>query len=301
MRARAPGKIVISGAYAVLEGAPAIVSAVDRYAIADSTRLADFIPPEVKSAGLCPAPWFDATALRDGDRKLGLGSSAAILVASLAAVHLERQGHVEDATLAEWVLPRALDAHAVVQPLGSGIDVHAACYGGTRIVSRHEERFTHHSIVLPPEIFLEIWVAPNACNTHDMLSRMREFKISRGSLYGKRISEQSNAAEQAATAAKNADAGTLIVALMAQCGALAALGRDAGLPIVTTEVVELSRMAARESAAVLPAGAGGGDIALFAGIGPPSEALRREMVARNHAALSVKLGVRGVHGLDVRC
>ncbi len=38
MIARAPGKIVISGAYAVREGAPAIVAAVDRYAVADGAR-----------------------------------------------------------------------------------------------------------------------------------------------------------------------------------------------------------------------------------------------------------------------
>ena len=40
MRARAPGKLVLSGAYAVLEGAPALVAAVDRYALADSERSA---------------------------------------------------------------------------------------------------------------------------------------------------------------------------------------------------------------------------------------------------------------------
>ncbi len=35
MRARAPGKVVLSGAYSVLRGAPAIVTAVDRYVEAD--------------------------------------------------------------------------------------------------------------------------------------------------------------------------------------------------------------------------------------------------------------------------
>ena len=42
-RARAPGKIVLSGAYAVLAGAPAIVSAVSRYVTADSERPATFV------------------------------------------------------------------------------------------------------------------------------------------------------------------------------------------------------------------------------------------------------------------
>jgi phosphomevalonate kinase len=36
MKARAPGKIVISGAYAVLEGAPSVVTAADRYVTADT-------------------------------------------------------------------------------------------------------------------------------------------------------------------------------------------------------------------------------------------------------------------------
>ena len=87
MRARAPGKVVISGAYAVLEGAPAIVAAVDRYAVADTARAPDFVSDEVRVAlGGRRAPLVDASALRADGRKLGLGSSAAILVASLAAL-----------------------------------------------------------------------------------------------------------------------------------------------------------------------------------------------------------------------
>jgi len=41
--ARAPGKLVLSGAYAVLSGAPALVVAVDRYVVADSARPAAFL------------------------------------------------------------------------------------------------------------------------------------------------------------------------------------------------------------------------------------------------------------------
>ena len=42
-RARAPGKVVLSGAYAVLSGAPAIVAAVSRYVTADSARPAELL------------------------------------------------------------------------------------------------------------------------------------------------------------------------------------------------------------------------------------------------------------------
>ena len=83
MRTKAPGKVVLSGAYAVLEGAPAIVSAVSRYVSCDAERVAERLTPEVLAAlPSGPFPAFDASELRDGGSKLGLGSSAAILVAT---------------------------------------------------------------------------------------------------------------------------------------------------------------------------------------------------------------------------
>ena len=62
------------------------------------------------SRGATRAPWFDARALRDGatDRKLGLGSSAAILVASLAALELDAEPSLDDAALARRVFDAAL-------------------------------------------------------------------------------------------------------------------------------------------------------------------------------------------------
>src|SRR5262249_8121092 len=63
--ARAPGKLVLSGAYSVLYGAPALVAAVDRYVSADSALAAERVTPEVRAAlGDAPAPGFDASALR---------------------------------------------------------------------------------------------------------------------------------------------------------------------------------------------------------------------------------------------
>ena len=65
-----PGKLVLTGAYAVLEGAPAIVVAVDRYAVADTSRAAASPPAEVRAAfGADRAPEVDVSALQDAGAK----------------------------------------------------------------------------------------------------------------------------------------------------------------------------------------------------------------------------------------
>ncbi len=71
MKAKAPGKVVLSGAYAVLEGAPCIVTAVDRYVIADTDKSAAHIADEVRAAMPPPYPHIDANELRSAGRKIG--------------------------------------------------------------------------------------------------------------------------------------------------------------------------------------------------------------------------------------
>ncbi|MDP9002088.1 MAG: hypothetical protein M3O46_18505, partial [Myxococcota bacterium] len=66
MRAIAPGKLLLTGAYAVLEGAPAIVAAIDRYAVADASRADQRPSAEVRAAlGNEPAPHADVRELHD--------------------------------------------------------------------------------------------------------------------------------------------------------------------------------------------------------------------------------------------
>jgi phosphomevalonate kinase len=293
--------VVLSGAYAVLEGSPAIVAAVDRYVVADTALDTNFITDEVRASGLAKIPWFDARALRAPERKLGLGSSAAILVASLAADLLSRHGDMGDAALAESVSRQALIAHGKVQPLGSGVDVIASCFGGVLEAQRQDGSLVHHPVSLPLALHIEIWVAPTACDTSSMLSQLRQFRRDHHQLYSDRLAAQAEASEQASAAAQLGDARRFIAALAAQRFALEALGRDAALNIVTREVSALAAMAAEESAAVLPAGAGGGDIAIFAGLCPPSARLRRLLTSHNHEPLSLNLGARGVHGVGLEC
>jgi phosphomevalonate kinase len=297
--ARAPGKLVISGAYAVLSGAPAIVSAVDRYVIADTSRQAELSTPELSAAlGDRPAPFFDAAALFKDGRKLGLGSSAAILVASLAALELDARAPLTDSELCASVLGRALTAHALAQRGGSGVDVAASSHGGTLVVRREEGTLTVQRAELPPGLNLAVWASGVPVSSQKMLELVQGLSERDPAAHQAALAPQSRAAERAAAALERRDASALVETIATQHEALYRLGSAAGAPIITDAVRELHRLACRERACVIPSGAGGGDIALYVGLQAPSSALRKRAEALGHEWLDLKLGARGVHAAD---
>ncbi|HLV65965.1 MAG TPA: hypothetical protein VKY73_09130 [Polyangiaceae bacterium] len=264
MRARAPGKVVVSGAYAVLEGAPALVAAVDRHAVADTERAPAFVTPEVRAAlGEAPAPFVDASALRSGERKLGLGSSAAILVASLGARAWKEEPEAPLDVVRSRVFPRALAAHRAAQGGGSGIDVAASVHGGVLLARRDPTGLTLEPASLPPGIAVSVLAAREPASTPELLARVRALSMRDSAAHARLMGRQGAASEQAAVAIRNGDAPAFLAALREQAAALSELGAAAGAPIVTPEVSELAEAAERSGCAALPAGAGGGDIVLW--------------------------------------
>ncbi|HMJ52763.1 MAG TPA: hypothetical protein VK540_11825 [Polyangiaceae bacterium] len=301
MMARAPGKVVLSGAYAVLEGSAALVAAVDRYVIADGRQEAEFVTPEVREAldnrGAIRAPWFDARALRDeaSDRKLGLGSSAAILVASLAALELGTEPMLDDATLARRVFDAALCAHRIAQGGGSGIDVAASAFGGILRFQLPTEAGvlpTTTQVELPKPLVIRVWSSTSAASTSVMLAGVAALRKARPSEHRAILDELASAADAAAEARTGT---AYIAACRRQLAGLASLGRLAHVPIVTSEVAELDRAAQLAGAAVLPSGAGGGDIVLMVSEEPPNADLEDSARRLGLVPLSLALGARGVH------
>ena len=298
MKARAPGKLVLSGAYAVLDGAPAIVTAVDRWVTADASRSAERVTPEVAAAlGADPAalgaPWFDASDLREGGEKLGLGSSAAILTASLAARELSARGRLADGELAELVFARALAAHARAQGGGSGVDVAAAAHGGTLVYRLTLAAPGITRVTLPRELVIETWWSGRPATTSELVRRVRELRARDADAYDALLGAQGDAARRAERAVTNGEAAGFVAALHAQRAALSALGRVAGVEIVTPAAERLANAAA--PACVLPAGAGGGDILLHVGFEPSVAPFRELAATLGHRLLPLALGARGVH------
>lgn len=272
MRARAPGKLVLTGAYAVLEGAPAIVVAIDRYAIADASRIDPNPSPEVRQA-MREAPAVDASAFFDKKgNKLGLGSSAAVLVAAIAA----REAAIDRAAIFE----RARAAHARAQGGGSGVDVAASTFGGALC---YRMGAAPEKVTLP--VRFRAYFSGASARTSDLVARVRAARADLGAL-----------AEAAEAAARATDARGFVEAAVRTERALEALGRAADLPIVPPAFAELARLAEQEGAAFLPSGAGGGDVGVWLGAHEPSAEFAR--AASRLERLDLSIDPDGVRFLD---
>lgn len=294
MRASAPGKVVLSGAYSVLEGAPAIVSAVNRYVRCDSAHASSLVTPEVRAAlSTGPVPSFDASELRAGERKLGLGSSAAILVASLAAVWGE--SFPDESSLREAIHASALRAHREAQGGGSGIDVAASTWGGTLIARREgADRLETRKVAPPPSLCVQAWASSTSASTPELLGSVARLRERDPSAYEAIMRRLFAAARDAADAFIDGDLEALLAALSSQRHDLNRLGESASVPIVTPAVAELGEWAAARKAAVLPSGAGGGDIILWVSDRPAPAEFHSLAARLHHQHVPLAIDARGV-------
>lgn len=154
MRVRAPGKVVVLGEYAVVDGGPAVVAAVDRGVICEVVPAAErtihtpdddrFVRAALDAVDAPAAGYrFSDWNPIGGPEKVGLGGSAAATVAAVLAARPELGAEVR--------FRAALAVHRAVQGSGSGIDVAASTFGG---VSRYEaERVTPLPSLVPSVVF----------------------------------------------------------------------------------------------------------------------------------------------------
>ncbi len=267
MRARAPGKLVLTGAYAVLVGAPAVVVAVDRHAVADASRAARSSPAEVDVAfGDEPAPHLDLSALQDADgRKLGLGSSAAAVVAALGARALRQGQHLLDPTVRAWIFRAAREAHARVQAGGSGVDIAASVYGGALRYQLDAGDVAIRRLRFPSSLVLETYASDHSARTSDLRARVDAARRRSPADAAPIADGMASVAGAAAEAFARGDAAAFVAAARDYQELLARLGALAGAAIVPAGWDGLAERATAERGAFLPSGAGGGDVAVWLG------------------------------------
>ena len=257
----APGKLFLFGEYAVLRGAPAIVTAVDRRVVATRTDAHEYTVIGQKADPVLPAAVARETngdpngltvylrGMMADEEKLGLGSSAAS--ASVLAAALLGS---EDPTI---VYPAAYNAHRAFQGgLGSGADVAASCHGGT-IVCRPNLSGG------PPEVeslpwpdglqLFAVWTGKSA-DTRKFIEAVDASQ--------RPLPHLSRLAEAAVIAFRDGDVERLMVIASDYDDAMGKLGAAAGVGIRTRTQAKLSKIVRDFGATSKPSGAGGGDISL---------------------------------------
>jgi phosphomevalonate kinase len=295
MKVVAPGKLLLTGAYAVLEGAPAIVVAIDRFVTADGA-LVDTAPSrEITAAfGGSPAPLVDTRPLfsrsSDSSRsiKLGLGSSAASLVAALGLREARRGACLSDSDVRRRIFDTALEAHARAQGGGSG---------GMLRYERASGEPRMRSVTLPKGLVLSAFFSGESARTSDLLGRVDAFAARDGEGHRRAFARLRDASRSAADAVDDGNLSLFLESSFAFRDALSALGLESGASIVPNAFAELARVAECERAVFLPSGAGGGDVGILLGRSEPSDAFLARARVLNMTPLSVAIETEGVRVL----
>lgn len=304
---------MLSGEYAVLDGAPAIVAAVDARAIATlaaNDAAASSVPPEVAATwqlarerfpSLPDAPpSIDVRALRDptGAQKLGLGSSAAAAAATagLALAHAGLRLDAEDSRRALFEL--AFEGHRVIAPEGSGADVAAASLGGfVRFEASAREPGALpacRELMAPPWLLTRVVWTGQAARTSDLVAQVRAFQAREPRAFAAHASELADAAREFADAFERAAVGHVLAMTVRYHEAMRALGDAAGAPIVEQRLAKVAQLAADTGGAAKPSGAGGGDVAIafFLAVDDATH-FDRALRLAGFEALSLSLGAPG--------
>ena len=298
MNVFAPGKMLISGAYAVLEGAPAVVISLARGAEADSARPADFVSEEVKAALGEHAPYVSAEGMFERGRKLGLGASAALTVAALGLRAAERGADLASSETRAALFQSAWEAHQKVQQGGSGVDIAASVYGGVVDYRLEQGRPRVAPRTWPSELVWSVFASDRSARTSELRARV-------DALHGRDVAAFEavmwplfDAAARASVALEKGLPGDVLVALRDSAHALFRLGKSAEAPIVLPGHETLFPVAESEGGAFFPSGAGGGDISVFVGSAPPSPAFVSRAADHHLTPLSVSIDVAGVRVVE---
>lgn len=283
VEASAPGKLFLLGEYAVLEGAPAILTPVaqrarvriaqgetatmltgrrERMATRDAIArvpLLGHIASRIIEAGLVRKPLaeplqtgalsltLDTSGFFHRGAKLGLGSSAA-LTAALVKAFCDRRRNLVDAAIA---------CHRAFQGgVGSGADVALAMIDTSIVFTPGQGA---RRVPLPPSLsMLFIWSGAPASTTR-YLSGMAQYKKAQPRAYRAAIRGLGDLAAAGVAALDADDAAGFTDAVAACDEALLALSETTRLNFYTEAHLRLRKRVELAGCIYKPSGAGGGD------------------------------------------
>ncbi len=295
----APGKLVLLGEYAVLEGAPALVAAVNRRArVGLAAR--DGKTHLVSAPGLFeeqisidpdgPSTWKEQLPLlarafeyapdfgkgtfdilldtrdfyirgKDGPIKLGLGSSAALTTALLAAVTALGPGsHPTPPSMEELLrFHRSLQGGA-----GSGIDLAASLHGGILgyELDPRSDRPRIHATHWPEELHLSFIWSGRPARTTEYLALLKEALETKTRRTREKLARLAGLSAAGLDALESRQIERLPGIIDEFSVGMEELGNLIGKAILSEEHLRLRRLAREQGLAYKPSGAGGGDFGM---------------------------------------
>lgn len=305
VQASAPGKLFLLGEYAVLEGAPALLTAIDRRATVSAAVAAGWrltvrqfgidelelgsggsLPPGLDAVNTTRLALFDAVR-RTVERHADGPGEPLDLVIDSSAFH--QDGHklglgssaavavaltaalaaARNVTLTSGALFSLADAaHRRAQGgNGSGGDVAASVHGGRIRFVRDEHP---RQVGWPDDLALVGVVTGTGSSTRNLVARVAAYRERDPKGYRHDLGALSRIAAGAEQALSDAD--TFLALADEYFRAIATLDAHAGAGIVTERHRELRDLVAATGAVFKPTGAGGGDLGLvFARLGAADE------------------------------
>ncbi len=267
---------MLSGEYAVLDGAISIVAAVQARATATfvredaemTTRVRKM--PEAAAAraaaerrlGRISAELnIDVRKLRRGDLKLGVGSSAAAAACAAGAVYRHFGLDINEDNIRRRVLADALEGHCEIAPQGSGADVAASVLGGF-ISYRRLQPEGAKNLTWPEGLAAKIIWTGVESRTSDLVKVVRAFQQRLPKAYDKVMDDLIGRANRFAAAFSDGDCAR-IVELAADYGdGMYRLGKESGAGIAHESLSQIAALASTFEGGAKPSGAGGGDVAI---------------------------------------
>ncbi len=310
--------MILIGEYAVLEGAPALVCAVDRYARVTLTPSGNNahqlhsptlgianLPFQVTSTGdvrflrdLSPElqnqlKFFRETLqfifeqsvscktlppihiqlntddffLPENKIKLGLGSSAALIVALLTALLYYCAEGTPQASSPQKILPLAFTAHYRAQgKMGSGIDIAASVFGGILQYQLSGENVglpgNISQLTLPDDLHtIPIWSGKPA-STRQLVEKVQTFKRANPEQHRRIFEEMGRLSGDAIQAITGRETGKFLELADRYYAVLERLGQLSGADIISEPHRRIARIVRKAGGVYKPSGAGGGDLGL---------------------------------------
>jgi phosphomevalonate kinase len=303
----APGKLILIGEYAVLEGSRGVVMAVDRYvSMAMCNRAAENKQGLVSFARRVGARFLAADVTNQGYQadsseffqhgtKLGLGSSAAVTVGAVASVFHEHGLDIENNAVRQDIWKAAHQAHCDFQGVtGSGIDLAASIFGDSIVLERDQATRTpiFSRVELPRRMKQIFFWTGRSASTPELLESVNSYKSRDALGYSQLTSEMSALTEQFIDACRT-ESQTLLTVVERYAELMERLGRLSHAPIVTEQMKTVFKTITEFGGAAKPSGAGGGDfIVAFL---PADTNFSRLLQETKFVAIRLRPDRRGVH------